>query len=124
MSTDKIETTIASIMPVIPKKFPILEVSGDDSPLSANINNTPVIKNNIEDKLADIIYFSFFLYICNILWVTKKPPKMLIAAKVTATNPNMFEKDMPLPSNELKEAMMAPTIITEEIALVTDIKGV
>tara|TARA_B110000902_G_scaffold49300_1_gene56213 strand:- start:126 stop:275 length:150 start_codon:yes stop_codon:yes gene_type:complete len=49
---------------------------------------------------------------------------MLIAAKVTATNPNMFEKDMPLPSNELKEAMMAPTIITEEIALVTDIKGV
>ena len=49
---------------------------------------------------------------------------MLTAARVTATNPNMFEKDILLPSNELKEAMMAPTIITEEIALVTDIKGV
>ena len=59
MSTDKMETNIASIMPVIPKKFPILEVSGDDNPLSAKINNTPVIKNNIEDKLADIIFFSF-----------------------------------------------------------------
>ena len=39
----------------IPKKFPNLEVSGDDRPLSANINRTPVIKNKIEDKLADII---------------------------------------------------------------------
>jgi hypothetical protein len=55
ISTDKIETTIASIMPVIPKKFPILEVSGDESPLSAKIKSTPVIKNNIDDRLADII---------------------------------------------------------------------
>jgi hypothetical protein len=47
-----------------------------------------------------------------------------MAARVTAINPNMFEKDMLLPSSELKEAMIAPTIITEEIALVTDIKGV
>jgi len=47
-----------------------------------------------------------------------------MAANVTATNPNTFEKDMLLPSRELKEAMIAPTIITEEIALVTDIKGV
>ena len=47
-----------------------------------------------------------------------------MAAKVTATNPSMFEKDIPLPFKELKEAMMAPTIITEEIALVTDIRGV
>ena len=39
-------------------------------------------------------------------------------------NPNMFEKDILLPSKELKDAMIAPTIITEEIALVTDIKGV
>jgi hypothetical protein len=29
-----------------------------------------------------------------------------------------------LPSKELKDAIIAPTIITEEIALVTDIKGV
>ena len=119
------ETTIASIIPVIPKKFPILEVSGDDNPLSARINNTPVIKNSTDDKLADIIYFfSFFLYIFNILCVTKKPPKILMAAKVTATNPNIFENDILLPSRELKDAMIAPTIITEEIALVTDIKGV
>ena len=47
-----------------------------------------------------------------------------MAAKVTATNPNMFEKDILLPSNELKEAMIAPTMITDEIALVTDIRGV
>ena len=47
-----------------------------------------------------------------------------MAAKVTATNPNIFENDILLPSRELKDAMIAPTIITEEIALVTDIKGV
>ena len=56
--------------------------------------------------------------------MTKNPPKILIAANITATKPNMFEKDMLLPSKELKDAMIAPTIITEEIALVTDIKGV
>jgi len=55
------------------------------------------------------------LYIFNILCVTKKPPKILIAARVTATNPNIFEKDILLPSKELKDAMIAPTIITEEI---------
>jgi hypothetical protein len=49
---------------------------------------------------------------------------MLIAASVTAINPSMFEKDILLPPDKLKEAMIAPTIITEEIALVTDIKGV
>ena len=121
------ETTIASIIPVIPKKFPILEVSGDDNPRRARMNSIPVIKNSTDDKLADIIYFfffSFFLYICNILCVTKNPPKILIAARVTAMNPKMFEKDILLPSKELKDAIIAPTIITEEIALVTDIKGV
>jgi len=64
------------------------------------------------------------LYIFNILCVTKNPPKILIAARVTAMNPNIFEKDILLPSKELKDAMIAPTIITDEIALVTDIKGV
>jgi hypothetical protein len=48
----------------------------------------------------------------------------LIAANVTAINPSTFEKDILLPSKELKDAIIAPTIITEEIALVTDIKGV
>jgi hypothetical protein len=59
----------------------------------------------------------------SILCVTKNPPKILIAAKLTAINPIIFESEMfvvLLP----KEAMIAPTIITEEIALVTDIKGV
>jgi hypothetical protein len=51
-------------MPVIPNKFPILDVSGDDSPLRASINRIPVTKNNIEDKFAEIIYFSFFLFFC------------------------------------------------------------
>ena len=60
--TDKIETTIARTMPVIPKKFPILEVSGDDKPRRASINRTPVTKNKIEDRLTDINYFSFFLF--------------------------------------------------------------
>jgi hypothetical protein len=47
-----------------------------------------------------------------------------MAAKVTATNPNIFEKDILSPFEELKDAMIAPTIITEEIAFVTDINGV
>jgi len=64
ISTDRIETIIASIIPAIPKKFPILDVSGDDNPLSAKINSTPVIKNSSDDRLADIIYFSFFLFFC------------------------------------------------------------
>jgi len=64
------------------------------------------------------------LYICNIRCVTRNPPKILIAASVTAKNPNMFENDILLPSIELKDAIIAPTIITEEIALVTDIRGV
>jgi len=51
-------------MPAMPKKFPIREVSGDDNPLSAKINSIPVIKNSTDDKLADIIYFSFFLFFC------------------------------------------------------------
>ena len=33
-----------TIMPIIPKKFPCLAVSGDDKPLKAKINNTPEIK--------------------------------------------------------------------------------
>ena len=35
---------IAIIIPKIPKKFPCLEVSGEESPLKAKINNTPEIK--------------------------------------------------------------------------------
>ena len=41
---DRNVTVIAIIIPIIPKKLPCLDVSGDDSPLKAKINNTPEIK--------------------------------------------------------------------------------
>ena len=41
---DKKVTDIAIIIPKIPKKLPCLEVSGDDKPLNAKINNIPEIK--------------------------------------------------------------------------------
>jgi hypothetical protein len=64
------------------------------------------------------------LYICNILWVTKKPPKILIAAKNIAKKPNIFEVSKTFFEFPDKPAIIAPTIITEEIAFVTDINGV
>ena len=41
---DKNVTVIAIIIPKIPKKFPCLEVSGEDSPLNAKINNIHEIR--------------------------------------------------------------------------------
>ena len=41
---DKNVTLIAMIIPKIPKKFPCLDVSGEESPLKARINNTPETK--------------------------------------------------------------------------------
>ena len=38
---DKNVTVIAIIIPKIPNKFPCLDVSGEDKPLNASINNTP-----------------------------------------------------------------------------------
>ena len=35
---------MAIIIPKIPKKLPRLDVSGEDSPLKAKINNTPEIR--------------------------------------------------------------------------------
>ena len=40
--------------------IPCLEVSGDDKPLKANINNTPDTKYKIADKFADITYLFLF----------------------------------------------------------------
>tara|TARA_Y100000590_G_scaffold52043_1_gene54597 strand:+ start:4206 stop:4424 length:219 start_codon:yes stop_codon:yes gene_type:complete len=37
-------TLIAIIIPIIPNRFPCLEVSGEESPLRAKINSTPEIK--------------------------------------------------------------------------------
>ena len=42
--TDKIVTPIAIVIPKIPKKLPLLDVSGDDKPLKAKINSTPDLK--------------------------------------------------------------------------------
>ena len=56
--------------------------------------------------------------------MTKKPPKIFIAAKNIAKKPNIldiFKIFSSLPDNP---AIIAPTIITDEIAFVTDIKGV
>ena len=41
---DKKVTVMAITIPRIPKKFPRLDVSGEDNPLKAKINNTPEIK--------------------------------------------------------------------------------
>ena len=67
--TERNVTTTAIIIPIIPKKFPCLEVSGEDKPLKANINNTPETRYKIAERFADINYLSFFffLYIANIL---------------------------------------------------------
>ena len=61
---DKNVTTIAIIIPEMPKKFPRLEVSGDDNPLKANIKKIPDIKYNIAAKLEDIIYFFLSSFFC------------------------------------------------------------
>ena len=44
LPTDKKVTVMAISIPIIPYRFPILDVSGDDRPLNAKINKTPEIK--------------------------------------------------------------------------------
>jgi hypothetical protein len=56
--------------------------------------------------------------------VTKKPPKIFIAARDIAKKPNILEILKTFSELPANPAMIAPTIITDEIALVTDIKGV
>ena len=41
---DKKVTVIAIAIPKIPKKLPLLDVSGEDKPLKAKINNIPETK--------------------------------------------------------------------------------
>jgi hypothetical protein len=57
ISIDKKVTIIAKSIPRIPKIFPIREVLGDDKPLKAIINNTPVNKYSNADILGDIFPF-------------------------------------------------------------------
>tara|TARA_Y100000816_G_C25813927_1_gene426021 strand:+ start:294 stop:494 length:201 start_codon:yes stop_codon:yes gene_type:complete len=56
--------------------------------------------------------------------VTRKPPKIFTAAKIIARKPKIFDVSKTLPEEFANAAIIAPTIITEEIAFVTDIKGV
>ena len=56
--------------------------------------------------------------------MTKNPPKILTAAKIIAKNPKILDVENIAPSPPDKAAMIAPTMITDEIAFVTDIKGV
>ena len=64
------------------------------------------------------------MYIANILWVTRNPPKIFIAANAIAKKPKILEVLNILSKFPDNPAIIAPTIITEEIAFVTDIKGV
>ena len=68
--------------------------------------------------------FFFFLYIASIRCVTKKPPKIFTAARDMAKYPKILEVLKTLSEPPDNPAIIAPTIITDEIALVTDIKGV
>ena len=49
---------------------------------------------------------------------------MLTAAKIIARNPNILDVSKILSDLLANAAIIAPTMITEEIAFVTDIKGV
>ena len=41
---DKNVIIIAIVMPIIPRRLPCLDVSGDERPLNAKMNNIPEIK--------------------------------------------------------------------------------
>ena len=44
LPTEIIVTPIAKAIPIIPNKFPCLEVSGEESPLRAKMKSTPEIR--------------------------------------------------------------------------------
>src|SRR4051812_45755995 len=71
-------------------------------------------------------HFFFFWYMASMRCVTRKPPKMLIDAKISATKPSARAQIGPASfvTRGTPTASRAPTTITEEIALVTDISGV
>src|SRR5580704_5342091 len=104
-------------MPIMPKRLPDRDVTGDDSPRSARMKRTAATRYASEVRLADI--YCFRLNIDSMRCVTTNPPKMFTDASITAMNPNAIDhSDVPRPV-----ASMAPTMITEEIALVTAISG-
>ena len=64
------------------------------------------------------------MYIANILWVTRKPPNIFIEAKINAKKETIFETILNDPEDSVPIAIIAPTMITAEIAFVTDMRGV
>jgi len=60
--TDKNVTIIAKAIPKIPKKLPLLDVSGEESPLNASIKSIPEIKYNDAAKFDVIIFFCPFSF--------------------------------------------------------------
>src|SRR6187402_458701 len=62
---------------------------------------------------------SFFLNISSMRSVTRNPPKVLMATRTTAAAPSVEPSPPPAPA-----ARMAPTMITELMALVTLMSGV
>ena len=56
--------------------------------------------------------------------MTRKPPNMFTAANTIAKNPKIFDELKTSPEVPAKAAMIAPTMITDDMALVTDINGV
>src|SRR5262245_26717197 len=69
-------------------------------------------------------FASRFLYMPSMRWVTRKPPKMLTDAIVSARKPKTLASMLPSALRVTPTASSAPTTITEEMALVTDISGV
>ena len=57
---DKRVTTIAMVIPPIPKKFPFRDVSGELRPLRARIKKIPDTKYKKAVKLAEIIFIYFY----------------------------------------------------------------
>src|SRR3984893_1963478 len=74
----------------------------------------------------DHAHFCLRWNMASIRCVTRKPPKILTDAKVSATKPSARAHSGPssLLTSATPTASSAPTTITEEIALVTDISGV
>ena len=56
--------------------------------------------------------------------MTRKPPKIFIAANKIARNPKILAVLKIFSESPANAAIIAPTMMTDEIALVTDIKGV
>jgi hypothetical protein len=125
---------IAMPIPVIPKRLPRSAEEGEDRPLRESMNSitTGIIAKMLRSASEHIIrsesinlsYLLFFENMASIRFVKKKPPKILIEAKKTATRPKKYDFVQKELGRKLRSTTrMAATITTLEMAFVTDIKG-